>query len=493
MWSSSGPASPGWRRRPGWASVASLSTSSSARPTSAAGSAAGPTRCRRRRPSAMNRGFHAFFRQYYNLRTLLRRVDPHLSTLTAVDDYPLIDAAGRRDTFRGLPQHPTAERAGVRVAQPDVPAARPGPAQRPGGRTAGRGVGARHLRAARPRRRRQRSCGTSTFPKPHGIWRSRCSPAASSPSRPSCRRPSWPPCSTSTSSAPARAWSSTSPTPTSMWHCGIRCASTWSRHGVAVSHRRVGDRGARRRAADGALRYRGRNRLPMASCWRPTSRPCGSIVENSPGIGDDGWRRRVAALRNAAPFVVQRLWLDRPVSADRAAFLGTGGRPPLDNVSVLERYEREARKWSLRTGGSVVELHSYAVRTRTETDCASACAPDCTSCIPNRPTPTHHRGKGAVLQRLSAVRARRLRRRVRPWPLRTTVGAGRRRHPHRPAGGADGTRRNHRIRRPRTVCWRASGWPGMLCTPFRSRAGRRAATARRAVKGCCIDEQDDRT
>ena len=25
---------------------------------------------------AMNRGFHAFFRQYYNLRNLLRRVDP---------------------------------------------------------------------------------------------------------------------------------------------------------------------------------------------------------------------------------------------------------------------------------------------------------------------------------------------------------------------------------------------------------------------------------
>ena len=27
-------------------------------------------------PVAMNRGFHAFFRQYYNLRKLLRRVDP---------------------------------------------------------------------------------------------------------------------------------------------------------------------------------------------------------------------------------------------------------------------------------------------------------------------------------------------------------------------------------------------------------------------------------
>ncbi len=55
---------------------------------------------------AMNRGFHAFFRQYYNLRDLLRRIDPGLSLLTPVEDYPLVDAAGRRDTFRGLPRTP---------------------------------------------------------------------------------------------------------------------------------------------------------------------------------------------------------------------------------------------------------------------------------------------------------------------------------------------------------------------------------------------------
>ena len=54
----------------------------------------------------MNRGFHAFFRQYYNLRDLLRRIDSGLSMLTPVEDYPLVDGEGRRDTFRGLPQTP---------------------------------------------------------------------------------------------------------------------------------------------------------------------------------------------------------------------------------------------------------------------------------------------------------------------------------------------------------------------------------------------------
>src|SRR5690348_13513656 len=56
--------------------------------------------------AAMNRGFHAFFRQYYNLRNLLRRIDSRLSMLAPVDDYPLIDGTGRRDSFRGLPVTP---------------------------------------------------------------------------------------------------------------------------------------------------------------------------------------------------------------------------------------------------------------------------------------------------------------------------------------------------------------------------------------------------
>ena len=110
----------------------------------------------------MNRGFHAFFRQYYNLRDLLRRIDSGLGMLTPVEDYPLVDGQGRRDRFR-------ASTSGSITSTPTV------------------------------------SFVPSTFPMPHGIWRSRCSLAASSPNPPTCRPPSWPPCSISISSAPARA------------------------------------------------------------------------------------------------------------------------------------------------------------------------------------------------------------------------------------------------------------------------------------------------
>ncbi len=55
---------------------------------------------------AMSRGFHAFFRQYYNLRALLRRADPSLTALRAVRDYPLLAAEGMRDSFTHIPRTP---------------------------------------------------------------------------------------------------------------------------------------------------------------------------------------------------------------------------------------------------------------------------------------------------------------------------------------------------------------------------------------------------
>jgi hypothetical protein len=54
----------------------------------------------------MERGFHAFFRQYYNLRALLRRIDPTLARLTPVTDYPLLGPDGAVESFAGLPKLP---------------------------------------------------------------------------------------------------------------------------------------------------------------------------------------------------------------------------------------------------------------------------------------------------------------------------------------------------------------------------------------------------
>jgi isorenieratene synthase len=54
----------------------------------------------------MSCGLHAFFRQYYNLRALLRRIDPELRSLVGVVDYPPILADGHADSFATIPRTP---------------------------------------------------------------------------------------------------------------------------------------------------------------------------------------------------------------------------------------------------------------------------------------------------------------------------------------------------------------------------------------------------
>jgi isorenieratene synthase len=73
------------------------------------------------------------------------------------------------------------------------------------------------------------------------------------------------------------------------------------------------------------------------------------------------WADRVRALEVTLPFAVWRLWLDRPTADGRAPFAGTAGFPLLDNISLYHLFEDESRAWASEHGGSVVELHAYAV------------------------------------------------------------------------------------------------------------------------------------
>ena len=70
--------------------------------------------------------------------------------------------------------------------------------------------------------------------------------------------------------------------------------------------------------------------------------------------------RQAAACAVAPPFAVARLWLDRDVAPDRPTFNAVSREPTLDSVTVYSRLERPSAEWAARTGGSVVELHSYA-------------------------------------------------------------------------------------------------------------------------------------
>jgi isorenieratene synthase len=70
--------------------------------------------------------------------------------------------------------------------------------------------------------------------------------------------------------------------------------------------------------------------------------------------------RQAAACVVAPPFAVARLWLDRDVAPIRPTFNAVSREPTLDSVTVYSRLERPSAEWAARTGGSVLELHSYA-------------------------------------------------------------------------------------------------------------------------------------
>lgn len=86
-----------------------------------------------------------------------------------------------------------------------------------------------------------------------------------------------------------------------------------------------------------------------------------NIVASSAQFSNEKWSQSVQRVRLAPPFGVLRVWFDGKVNAERPAFLGTAGFGPLDNITVLERFEAGAAKWSEQHNASVVELHAYAL------------------------------------------------------------------------------------------------------------------------------------
>lgn len=307
--------------------------------------------------AAMNRGFHAFFRQYYNLRNLLRRIDPALSMLTPVNDYPLIDGQGRRDTFRGLPQTPPFNAVAFALRSPTFRL---------------RDLARINARAAAP---------LATVSVPDIYERLDHTDAATFlrdinfPE--AARHLAFEVFSRSFFALPPELSAAELAT---MFHIYFLGSSEGLVFDVAADNFDVALWNPLRThlEANGVRFHTGVRAtavepgfvvhcdsgapLPADGVVLATDVPgLQEIVAASTDLGNDTWRAAVANLGTAPPFLVQRLWLGRPVAADRPAFLGTGGLPPVDNVSVLERYERQAAEWAARTGGSVVELHSYSV------------------------------------------------------------------------------------------------------------------------------------
>ncbi|MFH9402266.1 FAD-dependent oxidoreductase [Streptomyces sp. NPDC017638] len=319
-----------------------------------------PTELRDGTTVTMSRGFHAFFRQYYNLRGLLRRTDPGLERLTGLPDYPLRHATGLRDSFRHVPRTPPLSALGFAALSPSFRLA--------------------DLRAMDPRAALplldvrvpeiyDRLDGTSahTFLDTVGF-----------PER--ARHLAFEVFSRSFFADPRELSAAEmalmfhiyflgsaegllfdvprAPFPAALWD---PLARHLARHRAEVRTATAVEHIAPTRDG-GLVAATGRDeRRYDAVVLALDTAGLRSLAGRCGQLGDAPWRERIGRLRTAPPFLVSRLWLDRPVAPDRPGFLGTSGFGTLDNISVPERYEDEAARWSARTGGSVVELHAYAV------------------------------------------------------------------------------------------------------------------------------------
>jgi carotenoid phi-ring synthase / carotenoid chi-ring synthase len=86
------------------------------------------------------------------------------------------------------------------------------------------------------------------------------------------------------------------------------------------------------------------------------------IVAASPGLTSAAPRlaSRMATVETTAPYAVSRLWTDDDCDPARSIFSSVSQEATLDSVTLYHRIERAAGQWARRRGGAVIEMHAYA-------------------------------------------------------------------------------------------------------------------------------------
>ncbi len=316
-------------------------------------------------PIHMERGFHAFFRQYYNLRNFMRRIDPELHSLRACDDYPLFGPNGAEESFTGLPRRPPFNLMALIKRTPTL--------------------GLRDLAGIDG----DSAAEMLAFETDDCYARFDSMSAAEYLDRvkfPEQARLMLFEVFAHSFFNPQETMSAAEmlmmfhlyfcgsaegilfdildePFDLAVWQPMERLLRS---HSVAIH---VGSR-------VGVIPEPGDDEAVVLAL---SVEALQSVVNANPwmkrGPGGEEWAIDIASLKQAPPFAVLRLWLDRAVNPDRAPFAGTAGMGIIDNISAVGRYQGEAHRWELVNGGTVIELHGYALsdahgsdpaRTRTE-------------------------------------------------------------------------------------------------------------------------------
>jgi carotenoid phi-ring synthase / carotenoid chi-ring synthase len=295
----------------------------------------------------VERGFHAFFRQYYNVRALMKRWDPALASLRSLDDYPLYGPSGAVESFKGLPARPPFNLVELVRRTPTL--------------------GLRDLRQIDGDQAAEMLAfdGDDTYERFDNLSAAEYLDSVRFPA--DARQMLFEVFAHSFFNPEDRMSAAEMLMMFHVYFLGTHegiCFDVLERPfsdafwEPAISA--LSDLGVRVRlnsAVQSVEPISDRHGVVLALNTSGLQR----VVSANPWMGDTAWRDAVGNLRSAPPFVVHRLWFRGDVSPDRAPFAGTAGFGIIDNISCVHRYQDEARQWAHRTGGSVIETHAYAI------------------------------------------------------------------------------------------------------------------------------------
>jgi len=308
----------------------------------------------------MERGFHAFFRQYYNVRSLLRRVDPDLACLKQLDDYPILGPGGQVQSFSSLPVKPPWNVIALTRRAPtlrfiDLMKVN---------KTAALAM-MQYERDWTYGNYDQMTAGTyleslNFPPDAHQMLFDVFARSFFNPGEDMSGAELLMMFHFYFAGNPEGLIFDVARQPfsTAIWEplgnylknlgVDVRTNCTVSRVSKAASK-------LWRVELDGEWLETDHVVLALDVSALQT------VVAASPDLDNADFRRSIDGLGLTNPFAVWRLWLDKSAHPDRKPFVGTTGIGSLDNISLYHLFEDESREWVERNGGSVVELHAYGV------------------------------------------------------------------------------------------------------------------------------------
>jgi isorenieratene synthase len=312
----------------------------------------------------MERGFHAFFRQYYNLRSLFRRFDPDLNCLVKLDDYPILGPGGQVQSFSGLPIKPPWNVIALTKKAPtlglwDLMKVN---------KTAALAM-MQYERDWTYDRYDQMTAGAyleslNFPPDAHQMLFDVFARSFFNPGEDMSGAELLMMFHFYFAGNPEGLIFDVANQPFSkaIWE---PMAGYLENLGVEIRTGCKVTRVEKGTESPWCVELEGDN--------GPTSVPADhvvlalnvsalqSVVASSPDLDDADFRHSIEQLALTNPFAIWRLWLDTPANPDRKAFAGTTGIGSLDNISLYHLFEDESRAWVEQHGGAVVELHAYGV------------------------------------------------------------------------------------------------------------------------------------